>query len=82
MDNNRHKPPVPKPELVLRVIGAQGRQASLDDWIEGKLFTRWDDAGHETLSKRDSETLEADGWFYVELWRTNPLVQRVCRIRL
>lgn len=70
-----------EPESRLKLTGAGGRQACLDDWIEGKAFQRWDQASG-TVTKHHTENLKAEGWIWVELWKTNPLVQRVCRIRL
>lgn len=86
MPNNAYpyKGPIQAPanshETVLKLTGVGG-EACLDDWIAGKPFNRWDLA-YGIVTKRDAELLKCGGFVYVELWKTKPLVQRVCRIRL
>lgn len=69
-----------KVQPILKLTGADGRQACLQDWDAGKEFLEWDSPWR--LSNKDVWELRSNGYTMIELWETTPLVRKVCRIPL
>lgn len=65
---------------ILKLTGADGRQACLADWENGLPFLEWDSPWR--LSNKDMWELKSSGYTGIELWETAPLVRRVVRIPL